>query len=58
MLLSNSNKLKLETKFNQQHILASDEASVEAVTDSETGIVKFETVNIHGLKLDIEYISA
>ena len=58
MLLSNSNKLKLETKFNQQHILASDEASVEAVTDSETGIVKFETVNIHGLKLDIEYIPA
>ena len=58
MLLSNSNKLKLETKFNQQHILASDEASVEAVTDSETGIVKFETVNIHGLKLNIEYIPA
>ena len=53
-----TNKLKLETKFNQQHILASDESSVEAIIDSSTGLINFETVVIHGLKLTFVYIPA
>ena len=55
MLSSITNKAKLETKFNQQHVLASDEISVEAITDPSTGLISFETVTKHGIKLTFRY---
>lgn len=58
MFSSSTNMLQLDTKFNQQHILASNESSVEAVSDPDTGLISFETVNLHGLKLTFTYIPA
>ena len=55
MLSDITNMTKLETKFNQQHILASDNSSVETIVDSSTGLISFETVVKHGINLKFKY---
>lgn len=55
MLSDITNKTKLETKFNQQHIIASDDTSIEAVQDPDTGLITFDSVAKHGIKLTFKY---
>lgn len=54
MLLDSTNKSKLETKFNQQHIIASNAFSEEPVIN-ESGVFSYQIVNTHGLKITLKY---
>ena len=55
MLNGTTKQDSLETQFNQKHILASTETSVETVTDEKSKLISVKEVIKHGLKITFKY---
>ena len=55
ILNSTTNQESLATQFNQKHILASTETSVETVTDETSKLISVKEVIKHGLKITLKY---
>ena len=56
MTNSATNEASLASKFNQKHILASNEVSSALVSDASTGVVTSQTVTTHGLEIELKYV--
>lgn len=53
---SATNEASLTSKFNQKHILASNEISSALVSDASAGVVTSQTVTAHGLEIELKYV--